>query len=58
MRLLIAYKKAYLVVIIDLNKFFYLIDLENCDYILLIKWNSSLDRYILLILLISKINIL
>lgn len=58
MRLLIAYKKAQLVVIIDLNKFFYLIDLENCDYILLIKWNSFLDRYILPILLISKINIL
>lgn len=43
---------------IDPNKFFYIIDLKNRNYITSIKYISSINKIILSILLVFGINII
>ena len=47
-----------MVIIIDLNKPFYIINPKNCDYITLVNGISSADETISSMLMISKANIL
>ena len=50
--------KAQLVVTIDSNKSFHIIDPDNCDYITLVEYISSADETILPMLLVFGVKIL
>lgn len=54
----IGYKKAQLVIIINQNKLFFIIDLDNLNYITSVKCIGFADEIILFMLLVSKVNIL
>lgn len=53
----ISCEKAQLIITMDANKLFYIIDPKNCDYITLVKCISSVSETILLMLLIFGVNI-
>lgn len=54
----IGYRKAQLIIIIEPNKLFCMINPNNCDYIILIECIGSADETIPPILLVSGVNIL
>lgn len=53
-----SYGKVQLVITIDVNKHFCMIDLENHNYITSVEYIDFTSKTISLILLISRVNIL
>lgn len=58
MDLQIGCKKAQLVIKINSNKPWQIIDPRNCDYITWVEYICSVNKTILLILLVFEVNIL